>query len=39
MPRRMPGRWIWPQSAAKPVLAQEIEIRLSDAAKEDIIDI
>ena len=35
----MPGRWIWQRSAAKPAPASMIEIRLSEAANEDLIDI
>ena len=35
----MPGRWIWQRSAAKPAPVSTIEIRLSEAAKEYLIDI
>lgn len=35
----MPDHWIWPRSAAKPAPASKIEIRLSQAANEDLIDI
>ena len=35
----MPGRWIWQRSAAKPAPASTIDIRLSKAAKDDLIEI
>ena len=35
----MPGLWTWPRSAAPPALASTIEIRLSEATKEYLIDI
>ena len=35
----MPGRWIWSRSAEQPAHASMIEIHLSEAAKEDLVDI